>query len=123
MGIEKVDVPFCPPGNIAQPMDHVAAEIHRLGKLTAAPEPDLARTVGYLYDYVDFAHPVREGNGRSTREFFDLLLSERGGGIDWEKTDQAELHRACHTARADSDLAGLVAMFARIIDTDPAYDF
>lgn len=123
VGIEKGDESFCPPGNIGQPMNHVAAEVHRLGKLTAVPDPDLARTVGYLYDYVNFAHPFREGNGRSTREFFDLLLSERGAGIDWDKTDQTELYSACHTARADSDLNGLVAMFARILDTDPAYDF
>lgn len=123
VGIAKDDESFCPPGNITQPMNHVAAEIHRLGKLTAVPEPDLAHTVGYLYDYVNFAHPFREGNGRSTREFFDLLLSERGAGIDWDKTDQTELYSACHTARADSDLNGLVVMFARILDTDPAYDF
>jgi cell filamentation protein len=38
------------------------------------------------------------------------------------RTDLTELHSACHTARADSDLGGLIAMFAKILDTDPAYD-
>lgn len=122
-GIKKGDESFCPPGSIGQPMDHVAAEIHRLRQLRAVPEADLARTVAYLYDYANFAHPFREGNGRSTREFFDLLLSERGAGLDWEKTSLTELHSACHAARAESDLKGLVAMFAKILDTDPAYDF
>ncbi len=51
--------------------------------------------------------PFREGNGRSTRELFDLLLSERGAGLDWQKTDLTELHSACHTARAESDIGGL----------------
>ena len=32
-------------------------------------------------------------------------------------------HSACHAARAESELKGLVAMFAKILDTDPAYDF
>jgi cell filamentation protein len=123
VGIEKGDESFCPPGSIGQPMDHVAAEIHRLKQLKAVPEADLARTVAYLYDYANFAHPFREGNGRSTREFFDLLLSERGAGLDWVKTDLAELHSACHAARAESDLGGLIAMFAKILDADPAYDF
>jgi cell filamentation protein len=123
VGLEKGDESFCPPGSISQPMDHVAAEIHRLKQLKAVEEADLARTVAYLYDYANFAHPFREGNGRSTREFFDLLLSERGAGLDWEKTDQAELYRACHAARADSDLGGLIAMFAKILDAEPAYDF
>jgi len=30
---------------------------------------------------------------------------------------------ACHAARAESDLGGLVAMFGKILDDDPAYDF
>ncbi|EHB48805.1 filamentation induced by cAMP protein Fic [Mycolicibacterium rhodesiae JS60] len=123
VGIEKGDESFCPPGSIAQPMDHVASEIHRLKYLKSVPEADLARTVAYLYDYVNFAHPFREGNGRATRVFFDLLLSERGIGLDWEKTDLGELHSACHTARANSSLDGLIAMFAKILDSEPAYDF
>jgi fido (protein-threonine AMPylation protein) len=45
VGIEKGDESFCPPGSIGQPMDHVAAEIHRLKQLKAVPEADLARTV------------------------------------------------------------------------------
>ncbi|MDG5486950.1 Fic/DOC family protein [Mycolicibacterium gadium] len=122
VGIEKGDESFCPPGSISQPMAHVAAEIHRLKRLKAVPQADLAQTVAYLYDYTNFAHPFREGNGRATREFFDLLLSERGAGLDWEKTDQAELYRACHAARADSDLSELIAMFAKILDDEPAYD-
>jgi len=123
VGIEKGGESFCPPGSISQPMGHIAEEIHHLHQLKAVPEADLARTVAYLYDYANFAHPFREGNGRSTREFFDLLLSERGAGLDWEKTDLTELHSACHAARAEFDPGGLVAMFARILDAEPAYDF
>ena len=93
--LEKGDESFCPPGSINQPMDHVAAQIHHLNQLNAVQEADLARTVAYLYDNANFAHPFRDGNGRSTREFFNLLLSERGAGLDWEKTDQAELYSAC----------------------------
>ena len=53
-----------------------------------------------------------------------MRTSERGDGLDWEKkTDQAELHGACHAVRGDSNLGGLVAMLATILDTDPAYDF
>ena len=102
-------------------MIHVAAEIHRLNQLKAVPKADLAPTVAYLYDYVNFAHPFREGNGRSTRELFDLLLSERGAGLDWQTTDLTKLHSACHTARAESDLGGLTAMFGTTLDDDPAY--
>jgi hypothetical protein len=37
VGIEKGDESFCPPGSIGQPMDHVAAKIHRLRQLRAVP--------------------------------------------------------------------------------------
>lgn len=123
VGIEKGGESFCPPASISQPMTHVAVEIQRLNRLKNVPHPELAAAVAYLYDYANFAHPFREGNGRSTREFFDLLLSERGAGLDWQKTDLTELHSACHAARAKSDLARLTAMFAKILDDDPAYDF
>lgn len=123
VGIEKGNESFCPPASISQPMGHVAAELERLKQLKAVSEVDLPRTIAYLYDYTNFAHPFREGNGRATREFFDLLLSERSIGLDWDKTDQNELYGACHAARAESDLSGLIAMFAKIIDTEPAYDF
>lgn len=123
IGIEKGGESFCPPESIAQPMDHVTAEIHRLQRLTTVANGDLPRTVSYLYDYVNFAHPFREGNGRATREFFNFLLAERDNGLDWNQTDVTEFHGACHSARADSDLTGLTRMFTRILDTDPAYDF
>lgn len=104
-------------------MNHVVDEIHLHNKLKDVPNADLTPTIAYLYDYVNFAHPFREGNGRSTRDFFDLLLSERRAGLDWAKTDLDELHDACHAARAQSDLCGLIAMFAKILDNEPAYDF
>ena len=123
VGIEKGDESFCPPGNIRQAMDHVAIEISDRKQLKTVRQTDLPRTVAYLYDYVNFAHPFREGNGRATREFFDLLLSERSAGLNWQKTDSAELYSACHTARAQHDRGGLVTMFTRILDAEPAYDF
>ncbi|SKO14643.1 Fic/DOC family protein [Mycobacteroides abscessus] len=123
VGIEKGDEALCPPASIRQPMAHVAEEIYRLEQLRSVNAQDLARTVAYLYDYANFSHPFREGNGRSTREFFDLLLSERGNGLDWTKTSLEELHRACHRARAVPNIDLLEAMFTKILDTEPAYDF
>lgn len=104
-------------------MGHVAMQIAETDRLRSVPRSKLPEKIAYLYDYVNYAHPFREGNGRSTREFFDELLAERGLGLAWDRTDLSELHSACHCARVDSDLGGLVAMFARIIDDQPAYDF
>lgn len=66
VGIEKEGESFCPPGNVGQPMTHVAAEVHRLHQLKTFPRPTSRQPSAYLYDYANFAHPFREGNGRCT---------------------------------------------------------
>lgn len=123
VGISKDDQPFCPPAAVATPMNHVTDEIARTDRLRSVSPENLPSTAAYLYDYVNWAHPFREGNGRSTREFFALLLAERGAGLNWQLTDTATLYAACHSARADSDLTAMVSMFATIIDAEPAYTF
>ena len=74
VGIEKDGEPFCPPGNISQAMEHVAMRVAETDRLRNVAESVLPQQVAYLYDYVNYAHPFREGNGRSTREFFNQLL-------------------------------------------------
>lgn len=80
-GIEKGRESFSPPADISRPMAHVAHRLVELRRLSIVPRPKLSRELAYLYDYVNFAHPFREGNGRATREFFDLLLAETGGRL------------------------------------------
>ncbi len=61
------------------------------------------------------------GSGRTQRELFDQLLSESCRGLTWNLIDKAEFHDACHRARAAGALDPLDALFARIVDDDPAY--
>lgn len=53
-------------------------------------------------------HPFRDGNSRSQRVFFDLMLRESGHEVDWERVDAAAVHAARHVA-ARGDPAYLVA--------------
>ena len=121
VGIEKAGESFVPPRGIARPVTHAADEIARTDRLRGVAEDRLPGVAAYLYDYVNFAHPFREGNGRTQREFFDQLLSESGRGLAWNLIDKTELHQACHLARAVGDLGPLRALFARIVDDQPAY--
>ena len=123
VGIEKDDESFCPPAVLASrwtmsPRKSTGSSGSRLCSMQISCRRSHTCTTTRTSPT-----PFREGNGRSTREFFDLLVSERGAGLDWAKTDQAELYNACHAARAESDLSGLIAMFAKILDVEPAYDF
>lgn len=123
VGIGKGGASFIPPRDIERPIDHVADRIARAHRLRGAVSPALEREVAYLYDYLNFAHPFREGNGRTQRELFDQLLSETGRGLAWDRIGLTDLHSACHAARTDDDLAPLVALFRGIIDDEPAYYF
>jgi cell filamentation protein len=123
VGLEKGGESFCPPDDIWRPLHHVAIEIVDSDSLRSVPRATLQHKVAYLYDQVNYAHPFREGNGRTTREFSDQLLAEQGLGLNWADTDSDELHAACHQARGSSDIGGLITLFNRIIDANPAYDF
>lgn len=123
VGISREGESFCPPLSVNQPMSYVGGEVTRLDRLRVVADGAIAATAAELYDYVNWAHPFRDGNGRSAREFFTLLLSERGSGLDWSQVDTVTLYSACHSARADSDLTGLTEMFSALIDDDPEYRF
>lgn len=98
---------FAPPGNISQPMNHVSQRIAASNLLRNIPPLELPHEVAYLYDYMNFSHPFREGNGRAQREFFQQLLGESDLHFDWSGINSKFLHTACHTARNEGDLAPL----------------
>jgi len=121
VGLEKGGESFCPPAAIERPVAHIADVIAESDRLRRTSDEALPKKLAYMYDYINYAHPFREGNGRTQREFFDQLLSESERGLAWDRIDKAELHTACHIARADDDLAALRTLFSRIVDDEPAY--
>ncbi|MDF3313479.1 Fic family protein [Rhodococcus sp. T2V] len=121
VGIEKEGESFIPPRDIARPIAYVAEQLHELQHIRSITKQALSSKLAFVYDYVNFAHPFREGNGRTQREFFDQLLAESGRGLAWNLIGITELHDACHKARADSDLEPLCALFMRIVDDEPSY--
>ncbi|RMB75298.1 cell filamentation protein Fic [Rhodococcus sp. SBT000017] len=123
VGIEKENESFMTPGDIGRPVAYIAEQIAETKQLRSISNADLPGRLAEMYDFVNFAHPFREGNGRTQREFFDQLLSESGRGTAWDAIELTELHRACHLARAEQNIQPLRTMFAKIVDDDPAYRF
>lgn len=55
------------------------------------------------YVEMNIAHPFREGNGRATRIWFDMILKDRlGKCIDWEKIDKYDYLQAMERAPVNS---------------------
>lgn len=115
---EGADTSFMPPFEIERPVAQVADRIAATEELRTIPPTSLIAEVAYLYDYLNFAHPFREGNGRTQREFFAQLLAESGHGLEWERVESTELHEACHAART---VSGLERLFARILTDQARY--
>lgn len=61
-----------------------------LFKIDSMPE-DTFENIIKKYVEMNIAHPFREGNGRSTRIWLDMILKNRiGKVIDWSKIDKEE---------------------------------
>lgn len=61
-----------------------------LFKIDSMPE-DTFENIIKKYIEMNIAHPFREGNGRSTRIWLDMVLKNRiGKVIDWSKIDKEE---------------------------------
>lgn len=112
---EGEDTSFIPPLEIGMPIAHVTQRIADSDRLRRTAEEDLVGEVTYLYDYLNFAHPFREGNGRTQREFFVELLDETGRTMSWERVTMEELHRACHVARAAGDTSLLERVMSLVL--------
>lgn len=112
---------FAPPQSIAVPVGHVTQKIFELGYLRELSGENLVQMVAYLYDYLNFAHPFREGNGRTQREFFAQLLAESHRGFEWGTITKSELHDACHRARNDGNLEPLAALITTALSDEPRY--
>ena len=66
-------------------MDMVAETITATDKLRTVPEAEYAGSLARLYHVVNVAHPFREGNGRTQREFITALAAESGHTVDWTR--------------------------------------
>lgn len=123
VGIQKEGESFSTPPEIPRPIAYVAEQLNELQHIGPITEQELSCKLAYVYDYINFAHPFREGNGRTQREFFDQLLAETGRGLAWDQIGKSELHNACHLARTDMKLDPLRMVFLQIIDDEPAYRY
>jgi cell filamentation protein len=77
-----------------------------LGQSLASIEKMPENTFGQIVDkYVEMnvAHPFREGNGRATRIWLDMLLKKRiGKCVDWSRIDKRAYLAAMERSVADS---------------------
>jgi cell filamentation protein len=98
---------------LQQIFEKLAAE-NRLAHLTA---DIFAGRAAYFLGELNAAHPFREGNGRTQREFIRELGLKAGHYIDWRPATADEMIDASRLSHACGDSAPFARLIARCIES------
>jgi cell filamentation protein len=114
--VAKGDTRFANAAVIEMAADGIFAALHTEHLLKDLSSTAYAARLAHYYSEINILHPFREGNGRTQRLFFDLLVRESGYRLAWERIDASENIAACVAAYQGNEerlmrmLAGLVEM-------------
>ena len=92
--ISKADTMFYPPNLIDRELDKVFTKIKEKNMLKETDEEKIFDNLAYVMAELNIIHPVREGNGRSIREFIRLMAKRMGYDLNWGNVDKEELLEA-----------------------------
>jgi len=112
--ISKGDNPFAHHAHIATAAATVFEKLERERHLVGLDSQSFCSRAAFYFGEINALHPVREGNGRTQREFFSHLANARGYYIAWEYVNQTEMLRASIES-FHGDFAQLTAILRRII--------
>lgn len=80
----------------------VLPRYHHRAAAAASDDRVFAEALAECWGELNFLHPFREGNGRTTQIFLTALARRHGRSIDWSKVDyQAEIEAAKMSIEAD----------------------
>ena len=65
--------------------------LHEEKLLQSLSNEEYLSRAAYYFAELNYIHPFREGNGRTTREFMRMLFLQAGYSVDWSKIDRTAL--------------------------------
>ncbi len=114
--ISKGQTIFENPQSIKNKLGVVLAQLKDEDCLHNLDEDVFISRLAYYFAELNFLHPFREGNGRSTREFIRQLLLVNGYEVDWSAVSVDELLDAMAESVYDtSNLIGILRICIRPI--------
>ncbi len=112
VGLSKPgSAPFAAPSFIASALDEVLRKLPSEGHLSNLQAGDFAQRAAFYLGEINAAHPFREGNGRTQREFIRQLAAQVGHTISWAGFTQEQMVAASilsHTRGDNTELAGII---------------
>ncbi len=119
-GTRTVDIrkpggePFLPASRIDTGTAYVFDELRRENHLRGLSRPKFVDRLAHHYDALNYAHPFREGNGRTQRVFWSRVARDAGWQLDWRLVSREHNNEASRAAMERSDLRPLREMFDSI---------
>lgn len=92
--LAKASSLFCIGSYIEINAERIFKELHDKRLLVGLPKDDFVREMAYFMGEVNALHPFREGNGRTSREFFRELALNAGWELNFGDIDKGALLRA-----------------------------
>ena len=111
--ISKGSTPFGFHQFVEQHLSQVLKGLTQERVLVGADRKKLIERVAFCMTEINAAHPFREGNGRTQREFVRQLAFHAGYMLAWGDVDRAELYVASG-AGMRGDLAPLITILTAI---------
>ncbi|PLR84395.1 cell filamentation protein Fic [Bacillus canaveralius] len=78
----------------------------------------LSVRLAYYFDHVNAAHPFREGNGRTQREFFRTLALMNGFKLEWTVVSEEEMIQGSIKSLVHCDLIEIEKLMLKAIQND-----
>ncbi|WGD37566.1 Fic family protein [Lysinibacter sp. HNR] len=96
-------------------VNYVAQQLRDENMLHGLNRQQFIDRLAVHYDELNYAHPFREGNGRTQRIFWSRIAADAGWHLDWRRTSGTENDTACSRAMEHGDLTLLQHMFTRVV--------
>ncbi len=85
--ISKKGTVFCVAKNLEEIGNAIFDELKKMNELRGLRRDKLVKEAAKLYHRLNLLHPFREGNGRTQRLFFSLLIRRTGFEINFAECD------------------------------------
>lgn len=107
---------FAPCAMVAALVDNIAVNLFEIDNLRGLNRTDFVSMLAKFYDELNFAHPFREGNGRTQRLFWSRLAFDAGWIVNWQSVKGDELNEVSRLAREEGDLRPLETTLSKCVE-------
>ncbi|MDX3001598.1 Fic family protein [Kribbella solani] len=108
VGMGKDEKNFAYPYRIPELLDAVRERMIETQEWSTVPRWGFVQNIAKIYCYLDFAHPFREGNGATGKEFLAHVAEMSRYRLDFDKVDKKEWVAASRAARPHDPLDVIV---------------